>query len=89
MLFDKIIEKLRLFLKEVYGEQFDQAYIKMRENDPSPRSKHALTLPLIELSIFAYFQSQAKSQSEQINIMSLLKGYSAKTSRVFDPKTNI
>jgi len=55
MLFDKINDKLRKFHKQVYGHSFDEAYVKMRENDPSPKSKHSLTLPLIELAMFAYF----------------------------------
>ena len=27
LLFDSIIEKLRLFLRQVYGDKFDQAYV--------------------------------------------------------------
>jgi len=85
LIFDKIVERLRMFLMHVYGPKFDEAYLAIRDVDPSPKSKQAMTVPLIELAIFNYFQNVAKGQSDQINIMSLLKGYSGKTSKIFEP----
>ena len=85
LIFDKIVERLRMFLMHVYGPKFDKAYLAIRDVDPSPKSKQAMTVPLIELAMFTYFQNVAKGQSDQINIMSLLKGYSGKTSKIFDP----
>lgn len=57
MIFDKIVERLRLFLMHVYGPKFDEAYLAIRDVDPSPKSKQAMTLPLIELTMFTFLQN--------------------------------
>ena len=49
-----------MFLMHVYGPKFDEAYLAIRDVDPSPKSKQTMSVPLIELAMFTYFQNIAK-----------------------------
>lgn len=72
---DKMMLKLREFLKMQYGEKFDDGYTKIREHNPSKLSKLGLLIPLLELALFTFCSFYAKNQSQQINIMNLNKSY--------------
>lgn len=72
---DKLMLKLREFLKMQYGDKFDDGYLKIREKNPSKLSKLSLFVPLFELCIYSFFTSQASNQGKQINIMGLTRSY--------------
>ena len=52
LVLDKLMLKLREFLKMQYGDKFDDGYLKIREKNPSKLSKLSLLVPLLELSIY-------------------------------------
>mmetsp|Transcript_33196 Transcript_33196/g.50872 ORF Transcript_33196/g.50872 Transcript_33196/m.50872 type:complete len:86 (-) Transcript_33196:674-931(-) len=47
-----MVERLRLVLLQEFGPQFDQHYVKLRENLPSRAAKSQILLMLLELACF-------------------------------------
>jgi len=67
-----------------YGEQFDNSYLQLRDKDGSREAKLALILPLLELTLFTFYQHQTSSQFSQINIMQLSHNYNKHFKNVFE-----
>ena len=57
LVIDKLMLKLREFLKMQYGDKFDDGYLKIREKNHSKLSKLSLLVPLVELCIYSFFSS--------------------------------
>lgn len=58
---DRVMIRIREFLKLVFGPQFDEEYIKIREANPSKEDKVSLVLPMLEVALLAYFSHQAST----------------------------
>ena len=54
IIIDKIMVKLREFLKMHFGEKFDEGYTKIREINPSKQTKLSLLIPMLELALFSF-----------------------------------
>ena len=61
IILDKLMLKLREFLKMQYGDKFDDGYLKIREKNPSKLSKLSMLIPLFELCIYSFFSYQASA----------------------------
>ena len=61
LILDKLMLKLREFLKIQYGDKFDDGYLKIREKNPSKLSKLSMLIPLFELCIYSFFSTQASA----------------------------
>lgn len=73
---DRIMIRIREFLKLVYGPEFDKEYINAREANPSKEDKVLLVLPMLEVALLTFFSHQASTQGNQINIMQLTRNFS-------------
>jgi hypothetical protein len=51
--------KLREFLKEQFGDDFDDGYLKIREKNPTKIAKLSLFVPMLELCMYTFFSSKA------------------------------
>lgn len=84
LMVDKVMIKLREYLKAYFGDRFDEAYLKLRELNPSKQSKYGLVPPLLELALFAHFNDKTRGQFEEINVMKLSRNFNKHFRNVFE-----
>ena len=73
MLFSKITEKLICFLKHVCGSAFETKLHDAMAVAKTQKSRHYLTLPLLNLALIQFFNAEMDNSKRQIDIVAFSK----------------